>query len=229
MPILDHLELTGYRGQPVPNTLLRHEETVTQVAVLLPGLGYTCDMPLFYYATRLVWNLGADILQVEYAYHREPGFRALPASERRERLLADATSAFDAILRQPQYQLITLVGKSLGTLAMGHLLTTKQPRQDLRAIWLTPLLRDPELQRQMRNCRARSLAVIGTADGHYDEGKLHDFRDRAGYEVIAVEGADHGLDLAGDPIGSIRVMARIVRAMEEFLTREGEGSASSAQ
>jgi predicted alpha/beta-hydrolase family hydrolase len=212
----------------VPNTLLRQDATATRVALLLPGFGYSCDMPLLYYATLLLWNSGADVLRVEYAYHRRPEYRDLPASDQREWLLADAAAALDVVSQQSQYQQLVLIGKSLGTRAMGYLLTEKPPPQEVRAIWLTPLLRDPELRRQMRACAARSLTIIGTADAHYDPDYLRELSAETGIMVVTVEGADHSLDLEGDAVGSIRAMERVLGAIGAFLAGRGDSGGANA-
>jgi len=46
--------------------------------------------------------------------------------------------------------LITLIGKSLGTRAMGRLLTTDDHFTDARAIWFTPVLRSERLCAQLK-------------------------------------------------------------------------------
>src|SRR5215217_6235864 len=71
------LSIQGYRDQPVPNRFLRPQGAIDHLAVLLPGFGYTLDMPLFYYAENLLLERGWDILRVEYAYNERPEFQNL--------------------------------------------------------------------------------------------------------------------------------------------------------
>ncbi len=52
------LTIHGYRGEAVPNQFLRPEGAIDHLAVLLPGFGYTLDMPLFYYAGNLLLERG---------------------------------------------------------------------------------------------------------------------------------------------------------------------------
>jgi hypothetical protein len=66
---------------------------------------------------------GADVLCVEYDYYCKPAFRQASGAERDRWLFADATAALEAGLAQRTYEQIVLVGKSLDTLAMGHLIT----------------------------------------------------------------------------------------------------------
>src|SRR5665648_148706 len=40
--------------------------------------------------------------------------------------------------------------------------------EQVRCVWVTPLLRDDRLRAQIKQAKPRSLFVVGTADGHYD-------------------------------------------------------------
>lgn len=110
------LAITGYRGEPVPHSVIRQDGETTHLAILLSGMGYTCDMPLFYYSENILVDAGADVLRAEYAYNRRPEFQQLPDSEQLRWLFADTTAAYRARLARRTYDSVTLVGKSLGTL-----------------------------------------------------------------------------------------------------------------
>jgi hypothetical protein len=38
----------------IPNTFLRQETDTDHLALILPGLNYSCDMPLLYYSTQVM-------------------------------------------------------------------------------------------------------------------------------------------------------------------------------
>ena len=211
------LTIQGYRDEAVPNRFLRPEGAVDQLAVLLPGLGYTLDMPLFYYAENLLLERGWDVLRVEYAYNTRPEFQNLPKLERHQWLLADATAAWHAGLDRRTYERVVLLGKSLGTLAMGHLLTTADPPPNVGAVWLTPLLAEERLRQQIRQYAGPSLFVIGTADSHFDPVVLEEMQVATIGEAVVVRNADHGMDIPGDPIASVRAVERVVEALGRFL------------
>jgi dienelactone hydrolase len=213
------LRIAGSGGEPVPNAFLRQRGETAHVGVLLPGFAYTAEMPLFYYAERLLLAAGADVLRVDYRYHQRPGARDLPEQEQDRRLLADARAALDAALAQRPYREITLVGKSLGTLAMAHLLAGEPAAERVRAVWLTPLLRVAAVREQIQRLARVSLLAIGTADPHHDPGLLDQVR-AAGCEVVVVEGANHGFDVPGDAAASVRAVEQVVLALGTFLARE---------
>lgn len=212
------LQITGYRAEPVPNTFHRQDDEARHVAILLPGVAYTCQMPLLYYPTRLLLALGADVLWVEYAHHRRADFLALSDSERERWFITDVSAACQAALAQRPYQQITLIGKSMGTLAMGHLLTSDARLVQARAIWLTPLLRNSRLRAQIQQSKPRSLFVIGTADSHYDPAHLAEMQKATGGDVSVIDRGDHSLEIEGDIWRSLQAIEQVMRAIQVFLT-----------
>jgi hypothetical protein len=211
------LDIRGHRGQAVPNTFFAQDSETHHLAVVFPGLGYTAEMPVLYYPRRLLLDGGADALLVEYDYRGRVGFRMPRDPERDRWFFDDVAAACAAGLGQRSYSGVALVGKSLGTLAMGYLLTKDARLSRARCVWLTPLLREDRLRAQMRRARGYSLFVIGTADSHYDPGYLDEVRFAPGNESLVIQGADHGLEIEGDTVGSIRAVEQTIRVMQRFL------------
>ncbi|MBN1995610.1 MAG: hypothetical protein JW953_23175 [Anaerolineae bacterium] len=210
------ITITGYRAEPVPHTFFKQERDTNHLALILPGRGYTVDMPLLFYPVNLLLAKGADVLRVEYAYHED--FSALPPAEQMQWLLADVGAAYQTGIAQRSYRQITVVGKSLGTLAMGHLLTAQILPAPVKAIWLTPLVKFDVLHQQIRQFGGTSLFVIGTADPHYDADVLAEIQAATGGQVVAIEGADHGMNIGVEVLPSIRALEKVMQAIEVFLS-----------
>ncbi len=211
------LDIRGYRGEPVPHTFLRQEDEARHLGIIFPGWGYTADRPVLYYPGLLLLQQGADLLRVEYNYARRPEYLALPAEERERWLIADVTAALDAGLAQRPYEEITLVGKSIGTAAMGQLLAADPRLQEARAIWLTPLLREERLLEQIQHWGGRSIFVAGTADPHYSAPHLEEAVAATRGRQLRIEGADHSLEIAGSVAQTVEAMQKVVQALERFL------------
>jgi hypothetical protein len=176
-------------------------------------------MPLLYYTRTLLIALGSDVLLVEYAYNRKPDFQALPNGERERWFLADVNAASEAALASRSYSEVTLVGKSLGTLAITHLLSKPQFAKS-QAVWLTPLLRDERVRRQITKTIQNALLVVGTNDAHYDADFLTRLKALPQVKAIVLEGADHSLESKDDPLKSINLLEKVVREMREFFARQ---------
>jgi predicted alpha/beta-hydrolase family hydrolase len=211
------LEITGYRDEPVPHTFLKQDVETDHVAILLPGVGYTTHMPLLYYPASLLLTMGADVLRVETVYIKQADFGALPGAEKARWAFADATAVCRAALDQRLYRRITLVGKSLGTLAMGYLLGTEDALAQARAIWLTPLLSNDLLRAQIQQAKSCSLFAVGTADPHYDATRLAEVQAVTGGKVVVIEGANHSLEVEGDVKRSLQALEEVMDAIQAFL------------
>ena len=211
------LPVSGYRDESVPNRFFRQEQGADHLALLLPGIGYTADMPLLHYSGHLLLQHAVELLVVDYAYSQNPVFHAATQPEREQWLLEDVTGAWDAAVTQHQYGRFTLIGKSLGTLAMGQLLLAKPELSSAATIWLTPLLGEHRLVEVMRRHRGPSLIAIGTADDAYVAEALTRIQAETDAGTILIEGADHGLEVPGDALGSVRMLERVMRRVDQFL------------
>ena len=211
---LTMLDIAGFGGEPVPNALIAHESS-RHLAVVLPGLSYNALMPALFFPWRLLLEMGADVLRVDYDYAR-PERRGDPTGEMAARLTADVSAAVAAGLAAGDYRRVTLLGKSLGTMAMAHLLSTEPRLATADCIWLTPLLRHERLRSRLRDAARRSLLVIGTADAEHDPAVLAELR-AAGADLLELEGAGHGLDVAEDVMMSIEYLATIARRIGAFI------------
>jgi hypothetical protein len=211
------LDLKSYNNQPLPNTYFKQKGDTDHLALFLPGRGYTTSMPLFFYPALLFLERGVDVLRLDVNYSEREDFQALEMNEQLRHLFAEVMAAYQAGMARQDYRQVTLMGKSLGTLAMGHLLTSAPLPPVVNAIWLTPLIRFDFLREQIKTFAGRSLFVIGTADPHYDAKWLAEVQQTTAGKVVTIEGADHGLNIAGDVSGSIKAMGEIVRAIDAFL------------
>jgi predicted alpha/beta hydrolase family esterase len=176
-------------------------------------------MPLLYYTRSLLFALGADVLLVEYAYNRKPDFQVLSDEEQERWFFADVSGAGEAALSFRPYREVTLVGKSLGTLAIAHLMSKPQFANS-QAVWLTPLLRDERVCIQIRKATQNALLVVGTNDKHYDADFLATLKALPQIKTIVLEGADHSLEFKGDLLKSISLIEQVMREMREFFARQ---------
>ena len=212
------LNISGYGNEPVANIFMKQDSGTERLAVLFPGMRYTIEMPLFYYTSRLLVSSGADVLQVDYRYHDDPSFVSAGEQEQARRLTDDVTAACRAALSQRSYREVTIVGKSLGTLAMAHLLSTEPRLNTARAVWLTPLLRNDNLRAQIKSWRGKSLFVIGTADHDYDEKLLGEVEAATRGNSLVIEGGNHSLEIEGDLFASLQALEKVMRAIRRFET-----------
>jgi alpha-beta hydrolase superfamily lysophospholipase len=211
------LRIPGADGAPIPNTFYAQEHPgCAHLALLFPGLHYTNTHPALYYTGLALRAAGADVCAVD-THYASPEFQSLPDAEQMRRMAQDAEAVWRTAAAQRDYARITLVGKSLGTLALGHLLASQPALRGADFIWLTPLLRIDALYAQITAAPQRALFVIGDADPHYDPVRLAEAVRLTSGRALVLPGAHHGLEIEGDATASVRLMEQMVEAVEGFV------------
>ncbi len=216
METISHLDITGYRNLPVPNTYWRQPSS-DRVAIVLPGYGYSADMPVLYYPGRAALERGADLLQVQYAYNLNAAYRQQTDEEQMRWLVEDSQAACREVFSRREYRRVTLIGKSLGTMAMARLLPADPGFDHAACVWLTPVLSDPQVERLILSSDRKSLLVIGTADSFYHPEMIAQIQRKENTQVMVIPDADHSLEIKGDIVRSIKIMEKLVEQMISFM------------
>ncbi len=216
MYTFEKLDIQGYCEESLQNTLFRLKEKTGKLALIFPGRGYTSRMPLLYYTTYLLLGKQFNVLTIDYDYFGKPEFETLEWDEKERWLFADVESAFNVVESLTDMRVKLLVGKSLGTLAVGHLLDSFPETRDCKVIWHTPLIGLPDLFEQIEKHHPESLFVIGSADPYYDKDNLSKLVIATRGHAVVVEGADHSMEVE-DVKSSLNVMKQIVESIEAFI------------
>ncbi len=213
---LTNLNILGYDKNPIKNTLFSMGPS-TKIALFFPGIGYTCQMPVLYYATTVLLKKGYDVLWVEYDYMNER-FDSCSDKEKVTWLNFDADAAYGAaISKEGKYKNVLLVGKSLGTFALLHLNKSKKIN---KTIWFTPLLKTAsavkvELFNDLIDVCRGGLFVIGKEDRHYDVTRIGALQN-AGANFISIKRAGHNLEVEDDPYKSLEILAQLAKETEAY-------------
>lgn len=202
----------------IPNTYFRQETETKHLAIILPGLNYTCDMPLLYFATQVMLSARADVVQVKYDYSgTSSGGSASTLTEKYGAMREDVSLISRLALEYRSYQQLTVIGKSLGTLAIPYLLQAGLTIQPTTCIFLTPILNEllPSVE-LVRKC-PKTFFAIGTKDPYYDPGLVSEFRTMHPDNFMVVEGVNHSMEFESKPIQSLQVLNTIVDRMQRFI------------
>jgi hypothetical protein len=169
-----------------------------RVVVVLPGARYLPFAPLLWFARDVALARGWSVLEVwdEYRDRSEDPWRWV--FERAEAALRHAGDAQTV-----------LVTKSITSRAV-----TIAAEKGLPGIWLTPLLHDDDIAAGFEQLSAPALLVGGTAD----ESWKGEVARRAGHDVLQLEGADHSLQIEGDPLASVDALRAVAARIDEFVS-----------
>lgn len=207
---ISQLHVSGFDGE-VPHDYW--DAGSSTLLIMLPGLGYTNQMPIMFYLHEMAMQRSWDVLQVNYNYRGMTGHT--PKEERDARFLGDCMPLIQAALAQREYTNVILAGKSIGTRVMTTLLEHGFDKA-AAYIWLTPLFADPDVFTAARSVNP-GIAVYGDADpamGGVGEEQVVE----AGIATIVVPGGDHSLEVASGIPDSIAALARAYQQLDAWLT-----------
>jgi predicted alpha/beta-hydrolase family hydrolase len=221
MYAMESLPIHGYRKLRVNNTFFRQDTEIDHLTIILPGYAYTAQMPLLYYPTMHSLSLGSDVLWVQYAYNELPAYESASDAEKIEWLYADVEAAYQAVLEVRSYNQITLIGKSIGTRAMLHLLLTVPLPADVECIWMSPPFKNDQFRADLHRLEGgevRSLFIIGTADRQYRPDYVAEAEAAAQGLSVVVDNASHDLEITDHVMQSLHVLMRIMNEVFNYLT-----------
>lgn len=72
------LDILGGGERSIPNELTTREDAPRHGVVMLPGVGYTCVMPAFYYLEEMAVDQGSAVLSLAPGYGQDERFAAYP-------------------------------------------------------------------------------------------------------------------------------------------------------
>jgi hypothetical protein len=177
---------------------LLHDGDPARCAVLLPGMRYSTQAPLLWFARSVAQSQGWSALDV---------LDALPDGEEPFAWARDrARRALDRVADADE---VVVIGKSLASGAAGIVADRLAP-----AVWLTPLLDEPRVVDDLGRAARPALLVGGSADGAWVPDALP---DHGLLEVVHLDGLDHSLERRGDPMASLEALRVVADRIDRFL------------
>ena len=192
----------------VSGHLAAADKTAPKLAVIFPGIGYTADKPLLYYASRLTRHYGYQILAVSYG--------TLPENVKGDH--AKMKQAFELSYEQTEqalqdidwnsYGSILFISKSIGTVissayASRHDLTVK-------SILFTPLAETFSFP------LAGSIAFHGTADPWAETDSIRELATQKDVPLFLTQNANHSLE-TGDVLTDIFILKTTMERVQRFI------------
>lgn len=214
---VEQFDINGYNGNILKTKLFRLLDETQKIALVFPGLAYNSTMPLLHYSVQSILVTGINVLTVDYDYSNNSQFMKHSLRNQSEWLIGDVEASLKFATQKKNQEVVCLAGKSLGTLALGHLLETHENLRNAKTIWLTPLIRNPQLMEQMLSYMKDAIMVIGTSDSQYDLDLIDRLNANTFLGGIVVYGANHSLEIEGDVTKSLRVLMQIVTIIQQFL------------
>lgn len=209
------LEVYAHQEIPLSNKFIKHKTPSDRLALIFPGLRYTCDMPLLYYSTELLLERGCDVLQL-WIDSEAPEFEPISQAELTQQLLEYSEALLIAGKNGGTYNDLLLVGKSLGTLTMTLMLTNDQAFLNETTIWFTPLVNLPPVSQVMLSLSGPAFIAGGDADPTFEQEAVSQIKAKPNTTVTVLKDANHSLEIPGDPIRSLQILSRVLIDLTGF-------------
>ena len=193
---------------------------MSKIAIIVPGIGYTTDRSLLYFAGKVAQSAGYEIMKIRFSGF-EKGVKGDPEKMKR---------AFDHAYNQLMEQLhesdkkddVLFISKSIGTAVSLKADIEKEIRA--KHILFTPLMETMELlhkllEKQGTKRRSDILVFHGLADPWAtDNVRIRDIAEQATVKYYEVSNANHSLE-TGDPIVDLGNQKEIMRSCEQFIRK----------
>lgn len=174
------------------------EGTPVGRCIVLPGMTYTPDGPMLFFAAQTAMMHGWEVRQV---WWEAPRF-----SSDADTVAWVGGQLAAAVDDYPGR--VMVIAKSLGTMGAA-----RAASRGYDAAWLTPLLTHADVAQVLLSYPAEQFVVIGTDDPCLDQEVLDALPGRR----LVVPG-DHILRVPGDPAAMVASHEGFVRSFDEWLT-----------
>jgi hypothetical protein len=178
---------------------LLHENDRDRCVVVLPGMQYSTQAPLLWFAREVAAARGWSALEVLDSLPEG----AEPFGWARDR----ARRALDRASEEASE--VAVIGKSLASGAAGLVADRGVP-----AVWLTPLLNERRVADDLSRAARPALLIGGSADEAWTPDALADSGLLA---IVQLDGLDHSLQRPGDPGASLEALRAVAERVDRFL------------
>ncbi|MGF2615763.1 alpha/beta hydrolase [Rossellomorea vietnamensis] len=204
----------GYKGMEVPYSIVSKSEECNNIAIILPGAGYTVQSPLLHFSTSVFLNKSFDVLQINYRYN-DKAYDDFSMHEICEAISFDVNLIIDHVFRENSYENIYIAGKSLGTIPMGGVLK-RDEFTNAKAIWLTPLIHREDVLKSLMESKNKGLLFIGDNDPYYTSERFEKAKQNPNVTAKLIPESNHILEYNEKTLESIDVLKRIITEIDRF-------------
>jgi len=211
------LEVSGFKGKPVQNKFFQQKSNAESLALVFPGLRYSCDKPLLHYTTELLLARGLDVLQL-WADYTKPDYQSLSQGDQSQHMLEDGQALIEAGNKAGSYKNFLLAGKSLGSLTMTLLFRENSDLHKETSIWFTPLFYLAPVAQAVLSSTGPTFVAGSDADHTFDPEAVLKIKSKINITTHVINDADHSLEIPGDLLGSLRVITQLMNSLASFIS-----------
>lgn len=185
-----------------------------KLAVLFPGIGYTCAKPLLYYTGSLAAEQGYEVLRLDYGQDVHT-FRGRSPEEMRPIQKLALKRTLDRLEKIPfqEYDSLLFISKSIGTVVACKTEIILQLSDKTRHFLLTPI---PDTLPYLKE--VKGLFFSGTADPYISPDLVREAANSWPEKTGGIfEGCNHSLEKPGDVMEGLKNLTLVCRCLKDSL------------
>lgn len=178
------------------------------IAVLFPGVKYSCDKPLLNYARKSAASLGCDTLCISYLKELEIG------NINKNDIYNISKGCLNLIkkyLKLKDYENIFFISKSVGTIAAGKI-TEELGFDNIYNIYLTPVKYTIPFIKYGTN-----LTITGSKDNFFSMDDINSLDGFKNSELHIIKDADHSLEVKDDLDKNLDILKNVIHLCNNFI------------
>jgi acetyl esterase/lipase len=214
MAELTKLDLQTADGRPLVHKYYRQAASASGLAMTLPGNHYGVDGPLLYLPRKYLRTSGWDTLAITYGFQSR-GEEFSPALI--PEVMQECQEALQVVLPNREYELVALIGKSLGALIVAQLCASMIELDTAKAVYLTPPINTPFFGQIFLQSSKAAHVALGTGDRFYSATALEELRSKREFGLTLIENADHSMDIEGNLDATMEGLKKVVGEVVGFI------------
>lgn len=185
-------------------------KNMKKLAVMFPGVGYTCMKPLLYYTASAAEDRGYEIMRLDYGQdiHTFCGRTPLelePVTRLALRRVLQQLNGFDF----QEYEDILFISKSIGTVIACEVEKELKLEGHVRHFLMTPI---PATVPYLKH--VNGVFFSGTADPYISENMVRSVARQYSAKAGGIfEKCNHSLERKGDTLGNLKNMRQIIECL----------------
>jgi len=207
---VSNITFTSKNGTIIKCPYFKHAAPSDTLAIVFPGHGYNCDMPLLYFCSQAALQLGCDVINLKY-YYQCAKLKFEFTDDNYLKIANDCHGILKSeAININAYKHIIFASKSLGTVIAGKT-AVLFGKLTINHFFLTPL------RKTIQHIERESCTVIvGTEDGFFSKDDIEKVNGFSLPIVHVIDGADHSLEIMGDCIKSLEILTDITKIWMGF-------------
>lgn len=202
------INFTAKDGKIINNELFVNSQKTDSLVVLFPGGNYGCDKPLLYYARKVAFELGKDVLCISYSKKIS---KEDIESKNVEIIGDEVQKVIDKALAN-EYKNIYFISKSIGTEIAGYI-SEKYGYKHIKLLFLTPTSGTIK-----HITKGKCTVIVGSSDGLFPQNNIDKISELSSIELRVIENGNHSLEVKGNVMKSIDALKCIINIYFQFLT-----------